>query len=464
MSEHFHPTDDEIAFDAYLDALAPAMQHRSREQPLRDYCTGLLLPDGRKSVEPMAARLAPAAARTKHKTLLNFVADGAWSDEAVLAAMRGQVLPAMQAHGPARFWIVDETGMPKKGEHSVGVARQYCGELGKVESCQVLVSLSVATDAACLPIAARLYLPETWAHDAERRATAGVPLDVTFQTKPALALEQIRAAHAAGVPPGVVLADEVYGSTATFRQGVAAVGLDYAVAVRATNEVLAPRDRRRARLWRGQEAALTVRALAGRLPRPAWRWVSWREGSGPALTGRFAQARVRVGRDGGEGEQTLLVEWPVGERDPLGYWLVTLPAGTPLVTVVATAKGRWWVEQGYRDLKQEVGLGAYEGRGWRGFHHHVTLTLAAYGFLVLRRCQQPPPAGGRAGVLAFPVVEDPAHPPLRPERHAPASIPTMRRRLSVGLARRLPRCPCCLAPRQPQTPPAQTSIPLPLST
>src|SRR4051812_46817203 len=188
--------------------------------------------------------------------------------------------------------------------------------------------------------------------------------------------------------------------------------------------------RRRARLWRGQEAALTVRALTGRLPRPAWRWVSWREGSGPALTGRFAQARVRVGRDGGEGEQTLLVEWPVGERDPLGYWLVTLAAGTPLVTVVATAKGRWWVEQGDRDLKQEVGLGAYEGRGWRGFHHHVTLTLAAYGFLVLRRCQQPPPAGGRAGVLAFPVVEDPAHPPLRPERHAPASIPTMRRRLS----------------------------------
>src|SRR4051794_6409018 len=428
MSEHFHPTDDEIAFDAYLDALAPAMQHRSREQPLRDYCTGLLLPDGRKSVEPMAARLAPAAARTRHKTLLNFVADGAWSDEAVLAAMRGQVLPAMQALGPLRFWIVDETGMPKKGEHSVGVARQYCGELGKIESCQVLVSLSVATDAACLPIAARLYLPETWAHDDERRATAAVPLDVAFQTKPALALEQIRVAHAAGVPPGVVLADEVYGSTATFRQGVAAVGLDYAVAVRATTEVLAPRDRRRARLWRGagrgaggggagggpprppggvgwdyavavrattevlaprdrrrarlwrgQEAALTVRALAGRLPRPAWRWVSWREGSGPALTGRFAQARVRVGRDGGEGEQTLLVEWPVGERDPLGYWLVTLPAGTPLITVVATAKGRGWVEQGYPDLKQEGGPGAHGGRGWRGLHHPVTPTLAPPG-------------------------------------------------------------------------------------
>src|SRR3954467_11111524 len=300
MSEHFHRTEDEIAFDAYLDALAPAMQHRSREQPLRDYCTGLLLPDGRKSVEPMAARLAPA--RTKRRTLRNCVADGAWSDEAVLAAMRGQVLPAMQAHGPVRFWIVDETGMPKKGEHSVGVARQYCGELGKVESCQVLVSLSVATDAACLPIAARLYLPETWAHDAARRATAGVPLDVAFQTKPALALEQIRAAHAAGAPPGVVLADEVYGSTATFRQGVAAVGLDYAVAVRASTEVRAPRDKGRGRPWQGAaqvraprgprrspvwedaDQALTVRARAARLPRSAWPWVSSGEGSGPALT------------------------------------------------------------------------------------------------------------------------------------------------------------------------------------
>jgi SRSO17 transposase len=169
-----------------------------------------------------------------HKTLLNFVSEGAWSDEAVLAAMRPQVLPAMQAHGALRFWIVDESGMPKKGKHSVGVARQYCGEVGKVDNCQVMVSLSVANEAACLPLAAQLYLPEAWAVDEERRSRVGVPLDVVFQSKPALALEQIRAAHAAGVPPGVVLADEVYGSTASFRQGVSALGLDYAAAVEST--------------------------------------------------------------------------------------------------------------------------------------------------------------------------------------------------------------------------------------
>jgi SRSO17 transposase len=172
MNEHSLPTEDEAAFEAYLDTLAAALHHRSRKQPLRDYCTGLLLPEGRKSMEPMAARLAPARTRTMHKTLLNFVSEGAWSDEAVLAAMRSQVLPAMQAHGPLRFWIVDESGMPKKGKHSVGVARQYCGEVGKVDNCQVMVSLSVANEAACLPLAAQLYLPEAWAVDEERRSKA----------------------------------------------------------------------------------------------------------------------------------------------------------------------------------------------------------------------------------------------------------------------------------------------------
>jgi SRSO17 transposase len=341
--------------------------------------------------------------------------------------------------------------MAKKGEHSVGVARQYCGELGKVENCQVMVTLSVANDVAGLPIAARLYLPEEWIDHDERRAKAGIPLDVGFQTKPSLALDQIRAAHAAGVPPGVVLADEVYGSSAAFRRGVAALGLDYAVAVRSTQEVRPPQDRRRARPWR-DETAVTVRTLVARLPRSAWRWVRWREGSGADLTGRFAMIRVRVGPDGAEDEQTLLVEWPTGDRDPSGYWLVTLPPATPLAEVVATAKARWWVEQGYRDLKQEVGLGDYEGRGWRGFHHHVTLTFVAYGFLVMRRCQTAQPAGGRAAPYTFPVVTDPARPPLRPERHAPTSIPTMRRRLTIGLARRLPRCPYCHATPPPNIP------------
>jgi SRSO17 transposase len=465
MSDAITLSDDERAFAGYLDSLSGALQHGSRERPFRDYCTGLLLPDGRKSVEPMAARLAPSTTRTTHKRLLNFVSDGAWSDAAVLAAMRREVLPALEAHGAVRRWIVDETGMAKKGTHSVGVARQYCGELGKIENCQVLVSLSVANEVAALPVAARLYLPEAWAGDPARRDAAGVPLDVTFQTKPSIALELIGRALAGGVPPGMVLADEVYGSTAEFRRGVAGLGLDYALAVRSTTLVSPPCSGRRARLWRGQEdplsvrALVSVRALAARLPRSAWRWITWREGGGPDLTGRFATARVDVEH---EGERTLLVEWPVGDSDPVGYWLVTLPRHTPLEALVAAAKDRWWIEQGYRDLKQEVGLGDYEGRGWRGFHHHVTLTLAAYGFLVMRRCQTFQPAGGRAGALSFPVVEDPANPPIRTERHAPFSIPTTRRRLTVGIARRLPRCPCCQTPaiRQDSTKTINQQIPI----
>jgi SRSO17 transposase len=223
--------------------------------------------------------------------------------------------------------------------------------------------------------------------DPERRDAAGVPLDVTFQSKPSIALELIGQALAGGVPPGMVLADEVYGSTAEFRRGVAGLGLDYALAVRSTTQVSPPCSGRRARLWHNQDGPVSVRALAARLPRSAWRWITWREGSGPD---RFATARVAVEH---EGERTLLVEWPVGDSDPVGYWLVTLPRHTPVEAVVAAAKDRWWIEQGYRDLKQEVGLGDYEGRG---FHHHVTLTLAAYGFLVMRRCQTFPPEVGPA--------------------------------------------------------------------
>jgi SRSO17 transposase len=452
-----HPLsfDDDQRFEQYMDALAEAIGHQHRAERLRGYCTGLLLPGARKSIEPIAARLAPDRARIMHQNLHHFIADGAWSDAAVLAAVRAQVLPSLVKHGPIRFSIVDDTGMPKKGTHSVGVARQYCGELGKVDNCQVLVSLSVANDAACLPVAARLYLPEAWAEDVERRGTVGVPLDVSFLTKPAIALEQIRHAHASGVPLGVVLADEAYGANPPFRRGVAALGLAYALGVPSSLRVYPPRDGRRARCWPDQDGNRSVRDLAGRLPRSRWRWITWRDGTGRDLTSRFARIRVRVaptsngtGKD--EGEQTLLIEWPVGEPDPLGYWLVTLPSHTALEAVVNTAKGRWWIEQGYRDLKQEVGLGDFEGRGWRGFHHHVTLTLAAYGFLVMQRCEHGPPAGGRATNLSFPGVPDPANPPLRPERHVASSIATQRRRVIIVLARRLPRCPCCHALPTPQ--------------
>lgn len=446
--------EDERRFEDYLDALADMLAHEQRIASLNGYCTGLLLPVERKTLETMAAHLAPERTLAMHHRLQNFIADAPWNDDAVLATVRAQVVPVMEERGAIRSWIVDDTSMPKKGQDSVGVARQYCGALGKVDNCQSLVTLSIANATAALPIAARLYLPDAWAQDDERRAHVGVPLDVTFQTKPAIALDQIRAARAAGVPPGIVLADEAYGANGPFRRGVGALGLAYALGVPSSLRVLPPSDGRRARRWRHHTDPLSVREAANLVPRSAWRWITWRDGTGPELTGRFASLRVRVGADGAEGEQTLLIEWPVGERAPVGYWLVTLPAKTALATVVGTAKDRWWVERGYRELKREVGLRDFQGRGWRGFHHHVTLCIAAYGFLVQRRCRHPQAdqVGTSARNLPYPRVTDPSSPPVRPERHVPWSIRTLRKRLSVGLARRLPRCPCCQARQPPSGP------------
>jgi len=406
-------------------------------------------------MEAMAATLAPQRTLALHHRLQNFITDAPWSDAAVLAAVRAQVLPAMLKQGPVRSWIIDDTGLPKKGHHSVGTARQYCGQLGKVDNCQVLVTLSVANAVAALPIDARLYLPQAWTQDAHRCRQAGVPLDITFATKPALALEQIRAAHAAGVPAGVVLGDEAFGANGPFRRGVRALGLDYALGVPGSLKVLPAADGRQARRWRGQAGPLSVRQLAGLLPRSAWRWITWRDGTGPALTGRFARLPVRVAADAPDSaaeEQMLLIEGPTGARDPTGYWLLTRPAGTPLPELVGTAKDRWWVERGYRELKQEVGLRDFQGRGWRGFHHHVTLCLAAYGFLVLSRCRHPQAhqAGSSAKNLPYPKLTDPNRPPIRPERHVPWSIRTLRKRLTLGLVARLPRCPCCHASQKLQ--------------
>jgi hypothetical protein len=197
----------EARFADYLDGIAAVLGHASRAAAARAYCTGLLLPGARKSVEPMAARIEPGRVRARHQSLHHVVAKAEWDDAALLTAVRRQVLPTLERHGPVRYWIIDDTGFPKQGAHSVGVTRQYCGQLGKQDNCQVAVSLSVANDHASLPIAHRLYLPETWARDPERRARAGVPEGIGFETKPEIALAQIRAAQAEGVPPGVVLGD-----------------------------------------------------------------------------------------------------------------------------------------------------------------------------------------------------------------------------------------------------------------
>jgi SRSO17 transposase len=215
----------ESRFIAYVQAITSALGHADRAAPFQSYCAGLLLPGDRKSVEPMAARAQPGRVQAAHQSLHHFVAKADWSDDTVLAAVRARVLPSIERHGPIRALIVDDTGIPQKGKHSVGVARQYCGQLGKQDNCQVAVSLSAANDHASLPIAYRLYLPHEWVDAPDRRAQAGVPDDVGFQTKPQIALDQLRAALAAGVEAEVALADAGYGTDTDFRRTGSARGL-----------------------------------------------------------------------------------------------------------------------------------------------------------------------------------------------------------------------------------------------
>ncbi len=414
----------EARFEAYVRLLSGAVKHADRVAPLRAYCKGLLMPDVRKSVEPMAAILAPTRTRSMHQSMHHFVADSTWQDEMVHAVVRDHVLPAIEAHGPITAWIVDDTGFPKKGMHSVGVARQYCGQLGKTDNCQVAVSLSVANEHASLPVAYQLYLPKKWANDAVLRKKGGVPEHIRFQTKPQIALGQIRTAFEQGISPGVVLGDTAYGNHTAFRDGVTEVGLPYVLEVVSTTTVWAPGTEPRppepqggrgrpAKLLRRsrQNKPVSVQAMAASLPAKRWKTITWREGSDKLLSSRFAVCRVRPAhrdydRHEPRPEELLLIEWPPEETEPTKYWLSTLPKGTSVRQLVAAAKQRWRIERDYRELKQEVGLGHYEGRGWRGFHHHATLCIAAYGFLITEKDSIPPSGPGCAAMFKETTLPD----------------------------------------------------------
>lgn len=409
---------------AYLDGLARAAGHADREEPLKAYCTGLLLPGERKSVEPMAARLAPDNVRRTHQSLHHLVADAPWSDEAVLRRVREYTLAAMTEKGPVIAWVVDDTGLVKKGTHSVGVARQYCGQVGKQENCRVAVSLSVTTERASLPVAWRLYLPGSWAMDRARRETAGVPEEIPFETKPAIALGQIRWAMEEGIPRAPVVGDAGYGNDTEFREALTALGLPYVLGVSSSTTGWKPgtgplpkkpwsgRGQPPKRLRRDKNhQPVSVLALAQGLPARAWKNIPWREGVKRQLRSRFALLRVcPAHRDEKRAEprpqEWLLIEWPKGEAEPTKYWLATVPAGTKIRDLVRLAKHRWIIERDYEELKQELGLGHFEGRGWRGFHHHATLCIAAYGFLVAERSRFSPSA--RAGKLELSLPEAPS--------------------------------------------------------
>jgi SRSO17 transposase len=294
------------------------------------------------------------------------------------------------------------------------VARQYCGQLGKQDNCQVAVSVSVATHQGSLPVAYRLYLPKEWADDAARRAIAGVPDDVCFQTKPEIALQQLRQVLADGVPPAPVLMDPAYGNDNKLRAGISELGLTYVAGIQPSTMVWRPgeaplppapragRGRPGKRLRRdATHRPVAAKTLALELDADAWQQIKWRDGSNTPLTSRFARWRVRPAHDDARrrepaAEEWLLIEWPEGAAEPDHYWLATLPADISLERMVDQAKLRWRIERDYLELKQEVGLGHYEGRGWRGFHHHASLCVAAYGFLISEKETIPPSGPARS--------------------------------------------------------------------
>ena len=456
----------ESRFERYAEKMVEALGHASRATPGRWYLRGLMLPGERKSVEPMAARVHPQDVESAHQSMHHLVADSDWSDAVLLAAVAHEVVPVLSQRGQAPcFWIIDDTSYRKWGKHSVGVARQYCGHLGKTENCQVAVSLSLATVEGSLPLAYRLYLPQEWTGNRKRCQAAGVPRAIGFATKGKIAWAQIEAALAAGIPRGTVLMDAAYGDEAAMRDRLNAHDLSYAVGVRPATTVwwgehqpaAAPRKqtrgRPRTRVRRdARHQPISVLDLARALSATSWRTIKWREGTHAPLASRFARVRLRAAQSGrARDEEWLLIEWPRGETEPTHYFLSNLPETVSLEDLVATVKMRWRIERDYLELKQELGLGHYEGRNWRGFHHHASLCIAAYGFLMLERfsgskknpARLPAPAlpetfrprGARPDAASPPMVDrHRALPPGSRHRARASAMPMLRETVPAGSA------------------------------
>jgi SRSO17 transposase len=447
----------EARFERYTDLMVRTLEHADRATPARWYLRGLILPGERKSVEPMAARVHPQDVASAHQSMHHLVADSEWSDAALLRAVSAEVLPVLTASTTGScYWIIDDTSFRKYGRHSVGVARQYCGHLGKTENCQVTVSLSFATIEGSLPLAYQLYLPREWLDEPARCERAGVPKPIAFATKHAIAWTQIEAALVAGIPRGTVLMDTGY-ENVILRDRLTAHGLQYASGIHPQTKLwwgehqpgpMPPKPRRGPQRKRAVRDAthqpISALQVAQALPPESYRTVTWREGTNAPLCSRFARVRVRaVHGEVLRAEEWLLIEWPSGEAQPTKYFLCTLPEEVSFERLVDTVKMRWRIERDYLELKQELGLAHYEGRNWRGFHHHASLCIAAYGFLMLERLagfkknaarlQAPAlseafcPRGARPDATPHSVVDrDGAFPPGARHREKTSTMPVLR--------------------------------------
>lgn len=378
----------------YFDYLGGVLGRSERREAFASYATGLLSDCERKSVEPMAAYVCGDPARCQAVThrLLNFVGDSPWDDVAVRSSAVRYALEAMAAREPITAWVIDDTGFLKQGNKSPGVQRQYTGSAGKTTNCQLGVSLTLTTRTLELPVDMDLYLPTSWTEDRKRCRAAHIPDDVEYRPKWRIALELIERAFEAGYPPGLVLGDSAYGDVGDFRERVRRLGLDYGLDVqRHTRVQIVGSDG-------SVSDTLSVGEVAHVLGQGAFRTTTWREGTRDKLSSRFAAVRVLVVRDKGveADEQWLLIEWPKGKDAPLHYVLCTLSKSLTRKQLVRRIKQRWRIERTYQDMKGELGLDHYEGRSYRGWHHHVSIVLACYAFLVAERARAFPPSAGRS--------------------------------------------------------------------
>jgi SRSO17 transposase len=380
--------------EGYFAKVGEVLGDDRRRASFATYALGLFGDSERKSVEPIAARACaePEEIARVHDRLLHFMTDSKWSDREVRRLAAREALSALTAREPVLAWVVDDTGQIKQGTHSVGVQRQYTGTAGKITNCQIAVSLSLTTKTEHVPVDFELYLPKSWTADAARRQEARIPDDVEFRTKPELALEMIRRAIADELPPGVVLADSAYGDSCDFREQVRLLNLDYAVGVHATTKVW-PVDS----LGRRRGEALSAKKLAQRMGRKKFRSVVWRDGTRGPLWSRFARLRVVAEHDDGwdaaEREDLwLLIEWPDNEAEPTKYTLSSLPRNASCKQLVRLVKERYRTERMYEDIKGELGFDHYEGRRFPGWHHHISVVLCCFAFIIAERVRRFPPS------------------------------------------------------------------------
>jgi len=385
----FNLTDaGKARLEDFLEQIGDTLGHRARRSSFATYALGLLGDGERKSVEPIAARACgdPEETDAVHQRLLHFLTDSTWSDAHVRGVAAQYGVGAMAAREEVETWIIDDTGFLKQGKHSVGVQRQYTGSAGKVTNCQLGVSLTVTTQTEHLPIDFELYLPRSWADDPKRRREARIPDEVVFKTKPELALEMVRRAVSNGIPPGLVLGDTAYGSSSDFRLGVRTLDLHYSLGVDPRTTVYEVGE-----VVNRGGAAISVRNLAFKLRKKGkFRGRTWRVGTKGELSAHFAVRRVfpcrEQKRELHEREPVwLIIEWREGENEPANYFFSSLPNGTKKKELVRRTMQRWRTERVYEDLKGELGLDHFEGRRFRGWHHHISVALCCFAFVVAER-------------------------------------------------------------------------------